>query len=312
MILVFASSLHSIDEQNNLLYSALKSSGKDFVFLNPLHYEELQRLQLLSSFGVNKLLFDGRDISPSTIFHSRLLRADCFIDLPDSCLYPSFLRQKISSFLEEIIFCFKEVNIFPGKYESIQLGESKCAVYRLAHNAGLTVPINTINSFFAPAGDIDYKKVLGFPFSISLNTEIGKEVAVTLLNEKNSEKQTLIGFPWQWQTAIKPKKHIRCVIVGDRIWTYSLSESQLNGRSLREAHEDDNKLLWQEDELPLGVQNSLRRLLSMIGLRYSAPEFLVDINGKYVFIDLNPCGDWFGFSNEKDGTEIAHEIIAKL
>lgn len=312
MILVFASSLYSTDKQNNLLYDALKSSGKDFVFLNPLHYEELRRLQLISSFGVDRLLFDSRDISPSTIFYSRLLRADCLIDLPEGCLYPSFLRQKISSFLEEIVFCFREANIFPGKYENIRLGESKCAVYQLAHNSGLTIPTKTINSFFVPTNDIGYKKVLGFPFSISLNTEIGKEVAVTLLNEKNSEKSTLIGFPWQWQTMVKPRKHIRCVVVGDRLWTYSLSEPQLNGRSLREAHEDDGKLLWQEDKLPVGVQNGLFRLLSAIGLGYSAPEFLVDTNDNYVFIDLNPCGDWFGFSNEKDCAEIAHELVAKL
>ncbi len=312
MILVFASSLYSIDKQNEPLYDALKSSGKEFIFLNPLNYKELQRLQLVSSFGANKLLFNGRGISPSTIFHSRLLRTDCLIDLPESCLYPSFLRQKIGSFLEEIIFCFRDVNIFPGKYNSIQLGESKCAVYQLAYDAGLAVPTNTINAFFAPTNDINYRKALGFPFSISLNTEMGKEVAVTLLNERNAKKSTLIGFPWQWQTAIKLQKHVRCIIVGDRIWTYSLSESQLNGRSLREAHEDDSELLWQEDELPLGVQNGLIRLLSMIGLGYSAPEFLVDTSGNYVFIDLNPCGDWFGFSNEKDGTEIAHEIIAKL
>ena len=141
---------------------------------------------------------------------------------------------------------------------------------------------------------------------------MGNEVPTTLVNEKNTDSTPLMGLPWQWQTVINLKKHIRCIVVGNKIWTYSLSESQLNGRSLREANESDDAFVWREDKLPSMVQNNLLCLLAEIGLRYSAPEFLVDKNNNYIFIDLNPCGDWLGFSNEKDGQKIAREIVAKL
>ena len=311
MIVVFASSFYPSDRQNDLLYQFLSQSGREFLFINPLDYRNINKIQLISANGIVKLYFDRKEVIPKTFFYSRLWRTDCIIDFPNNVIYPNIFRQKVNSFLEEIIFCFKNVKSFPGKYGSLQLGESKCAVYELAHSCGLYTPYITTNSFVKP-DFVDYKKVIGFPFSISLNTEIREEVAVTLLNEADSGDADLFGLPWQWQTKIRPLKHIRCVAVGDKIWAYSLAEEYLNGRSLREAHEEDHVLNWLKESLPADVENKLLVLLEKVDLEYSSPEFLVDEDGRYIFTDLNPCGDWFGFSNEEDGPEIAKEIVSRL
>ena len=312
MIVVFASSLHSNDRQKELLFQSMNNSGKEFLFLNPLDYKSLDRIQLVSVGGLTKLYFEDKEVTPTTFFYSRLWRTDCIIDFPDNVIYPNLFRQKIHSFLEEIIFCFKEVKSFPGRYDDIRLGESKCALYSLAHVCGLDTPYVTTNSFRKP-DNIDYRKVLGSPFSISLNTEMREEVAVTLLNEIDySISSDLLGLPWQWQSQVKPQRHIRCVIVGKKVWTYSLDDKYLKSRSLREANDNGDTLIWKAESLPPEVEKNLLRLLKKIGLEYSSPEFLIDVNGNYIFIDLNPCGDWFGFSNEKDGSKIAQEIIARL
>ncbi len=308
MIVVFASSLYTNDTQIELLRRVLGVSGKRFLFVNPLDPKDLSKIQLYSASGLTKLYFDGKRIVPTTFFHSRLWRTDCIIDIPDNVNYPTFFRQKANSFLEEIEFCFRGVKSFPGKYGDIRLGESKCAVYQVAHSCGLKVPEITVNSFSKPK-NLSYKKVLGFPFSISLNREKGEEVAVTLLNGTEPD---ILGLPWQWQSEVQAQKHIRCVVVGKRIWTSSLSETYLKGRSLREAQDDGDIFVWDQDELPSEVATKLHKLLGKLGLEYAAPEFLIKPNGDHVFIDLNPCGDWYGFMNESESKKIAEEIVSRL
>ena len=308
MIVVFASSLCTNDPQIELLRRVLSASGKRFLFVNPLNPKDLSEIQLYSTGGQIRLYFDGRRIVPTTFFHCRLWRTDCIIDIPDNVNYPTFFRQKADSFLEEIEFCFRGVKSFPGKYGDMRLGESKCAVYQMAHNCGLKIPEITVNSFSKPK-NLSYKKVLGFPFSISLNREKAEEVAVTLLN---GTEPNLFGLPWQWQSEIQPQKHIRCVVVGKKIWTSSLDEARLKGRSLREAQDDGDIFVWDEDKLPREIEAKLLELLEKLGLEYATPEFLVTKNGDHIFIDLNPCGDWYGFMSESESKKIAEEIVSRL
>jgi len=312
MILLFASSLQDFDPQITLLKKELANQGKPFVSINPLQPRELKDWSLENNGGVISVMFRDSGVEIDTVYLSRLWRTDCVIDLPVGCLYPTFFRYKIESFLLEMSFALQATNWFPGSLSNIQAAEAKCFLYKEASRCGLSVPEVTINSFGEPKGENQwYRKVLGFPFGITLNQEIGQEVAITLLNNRGPYEDTCFEFPWQWQIYVKPKFHIRCVAVGDKVWCCRTEEEPFGGRSLREV-QSDMDVEWTPFKLPEDLVSKLTNLLSRLGLSIACPEFLVDGAGDYVFIDLNPCGDWYGFFDTDTSDEIVRNIVSKL
>lgn len=310
MILIFASSLQSYDPQTRLLEEVLASSGKEHCIINPLNSQNLSALELTSDQRGVRLSMHGKQISPSSVYLSRLWRSDCLIDLPEGCSYPTYYRQKVEAFLFEIASALRDSIWFPGRLHNIGEADAKCLLYKEAVACGLNVPEVTVNSFGSPTG-ITYRKVIGYPFSISYNSDAGEEVVVTFYNSTDTKKLSDLELPWQWQRHIQPTLHIRCVAVGDKIWAACADENQFNGLGLREVQEEVD-VLWQEYLLPDASQRGLLQLMEKMEIEMCCPEFLVDDTGNHILIDLNPCGDWYGFFNQDTHHAIAKAVVEKL
>ena len=311
MILVFGSSIFEQDGQNSLLLDVLAGSGKEFVFINPLDPHDLARIELNQHEGKLVLAIDGKETRPETIYMERLWRTDCIVDIPEGCSYPTLFRHKAQDFLTDIRFVVEGARWIPGKYNAIERGESKVALMQTALACGLSVPTITLNSFANHFDSIGYRKVLGPPFTVTYDLVESQEVVTTLLNNKAGETgdEGLVGLPWQWQTPIKAIAQVRCVVVGSRIRCYRAEIDQFKGRSLREAQSDEQEILWKLDTLPSPVATSLLKLCAALELSMCCPEFLIDENGRYIFIDLNPCGDWYGFVDQEENLLVANMIV---
>lgn len=67
---------------------------------------------------------------------------------------------------------------------------------------------------------------------------------------------------------------------------------------------------WLPFKIDSFHEKTIKRLLKKLKLKYACPEFLLTKEGRLVFIDLNPCGDWMGFFNkEEERVKISHGII---
>lgn len=309
MILIFASSLYENDPQIDLLITTLKSESLEFVLINPLDYESIKNIKISIYNGVVNFYYKDKIVDINTVYIARQIRSDCIIKFPILCDCTTLYRQKVEYFISETYALLSDKKWFPGNNIAIKNGDLKINLYKIAFEVGLSPPHSTINSFDCPNVNL-YRKVLGYPFSISYSIEEQEEIAVTLFNKKENF-QDGYGLPWQWQSYIEPLTHLRCVCVGDKIWCFYAEENQLNKKSLREAQEDTD-IIWQNYILPKKHKTSLKSLMARLNLSFACPEFIIDTNGKYQFIDLNPCGDWYGFGTDEENVEIAHEIVANL
>jgi len=314
MILVFGSSIFEQDGQNNILLDVLARSGKEFVFINPLNPTDLARVELSQHKDKLLLAIDGKEIKTRTVYMERLWRTDCIVNIPESCSYPTLFRHKVHDFLTDIRFVVEASKWIPGKYNSIERGESKVALMQTALACDLLVPAITLNSFTDHFVDIKYRKVLGPPFTVTHDSKESQEVVTTLLNSKagGEEDGGLVGLPWQWQSPVTTVAQIRCVVVGTQIRCYRAEIDQFKGRSLREAQGDEQEILWKLDTLPPSVATSLLKLCTALELSMCCPEFLIDEKGQYIFIDLNPCGDWYGFIDQEENLLVANMIVGML
>ena len=50
---------------------------------------------------------------------------------------------------------------------------------------------------------------------------------------------------------------------------------------------------WQPYQLPLEVEEKILRLMNYFSLNYGAIDIILTPDGKHVFLELNPCGEFF-------------------
>lgn len=317
MILIFASSLYKFDPQIDLIKKILDEKGKEYLIINPLNYKELIELELKNVNGKICLCFQNSELKTNSIYFSRKLRTDCILDIPKKFRYTNLFRQKVFSFLMDIIFFLErneKIKHFPSKYHNLEYADSKINILKHAAIVGLIIPQVTINSLSLQNKDIAtiYRKSLGDPFSITFDSKQKEETSVTLFNRIIKTGLNQYNFPWQWQSYINTISLIRCVVVGEKIWSFKLKGKFLSNNNLREIEFNENNIYWKKIILPKKTTSAIQKTASRLKLKFCCPEFIEDKNGNYTFTDMNPYGDWFGFGNEKDNNEICEEIISKL
>ena len=64
-------------------------------------------------------------------------------------------------------------------------------------------------------------------------------------------------------------------------------------------------------ELPAEVVDGLRRLMARLGLRYGAVDMRLRPDGAYVFLEINPAGQWL-FIEEATRQPIAASLARLL
>jgi hypothetical protein len=81
-------------------------------------------------------------------------------------------------------------------------------------------------------------------------------------------------------------REVRVTIVGEKCFAAEfVPNGHVDGRL-------DNNAEYQIHELPGIVQRRLVRLMREFGLAYSTVDLRIDERGEYVFLDLNPQGQY--------------------
>jgi glutathione synthase/RimK-type ligase-like ATP-grasp enzyme len=100
-------------------------------------------------------------------------------------------------------------------------------------------------------------------------------------------------------------------VVGERCFVGAINasrsvEGQVDWRRARpgEVH-------WEKGELPPEVAERLVRLVAELGLVYGAADFIVTPEGRHVFLEVNPGGEW-GMLEKDLGLPIAAALAGAL
>jgi hypothetical protein len=95
--------------------------------------------------------------------------------------------------------------------------------------------------------------------------------------------------PTIFQERIRAKRHLRITVVDDETFTASI-----------EPLREEALLDWRLDRdpkmepfaLPASVEQGIQALRRRLGLRYGAIDMILDENGEYVFLEINPGGQF--------------------
>lgn len=111
-----------------------------------------------------------------------------------------------------------------------------------------------------------------------------------------------------FQEKISKAMDLRVVVMGRQVFPIGIH-----------AHSQDSALDWRKDyahlsysieHLPIEIEQKLLAMVRAFGLQYSSADFIVTPEGQYIFIELNPNGQ-FGWLASATGLPLA-EAMANL
>ncbi len=194
--------------------------------------------------------------------------------------------------------------------------ENKTLQLAVARRAGLVTPDSlitndpaSVRAFHAHHGPIVTKLLDGF----LVNGEDGPGIVPTSTvgQEDLEDLGGLSLAPGLFQGRIPKVMEARALVVGDRVMAA--------GFDSRHVPEDatDWRTHWQvmdhfvPVELPRSVREALCRHARAMDLHYGAADLILTPGGEWVFLEMNPCGEW-GWLQRKGGLDPAGALAELL
>lgn len=125
----------------------------------------------------------------------------------------------------------------------------------------------------------------------------GKELVVFTNPVTPEDLADLSGLslcPATFQELLPKSLEIRVTIVGKRVMSASI-DSQVSARATHDWRRDGVRMIqdWRHYQLPFEVEEKILRLMDYFSLNYGAIDIILTPDGRHVFLELNPSGEFF-------------------
>lgn len=204
---------------------------------------------------------------------------------------------------------------------SIKRADDKLLQLRVAQSLGLQVPDTLVTNAPDQAwqfvcrheGNVAYK-ALSSPFLNSQGIEAGERprVVFTTLLRAHSEDdlQSVRYAPCLLQNYIHKDYELRVTVVDGEVFPTKIRSQEVAG-----AEHDWRRELWavgyERYALPEDLAHRCRQLVAALGLRYGAIDLIRSKTGEYVFLEINPNGQ-YGWIEEAVALPISEAIARAL
>jgi len=188
----------------------------------------------------------------------------------------------------------------------------------LAKKIGLKTPKFSIETDKKCVSDISVKKqIITKPIKDSAPLVIDKDTYqksfTTKVTESFLQKVTCSTFfPSFIQDQISKSIEVRTIFFSDECFsTGIINQSDTGEKDIYDVKYNlgfkQSSLTYFSYKLPKNVENKIIQLMKTIGLNYGAIDFLIDKAGNIFFLEMNPLGQFMGYSIQGE-----HNIERKM
>lgn len=199
------------------------------------------------------------------------------------------------------------------------IGENKFEQLRLAQKAGLTIPESVftnneeiVKHFFYDVCDKQVIAKLHGSLSRSMkgNTSF---FPTTLLVEDHLQqlKNSLEYCPMIFQKKIEKQYELRIIYIDGDFFVGKINATLSETGKIDWRATKEKNVGWDVYELPKNVCSSITEMMKSMGLFFGAIDMIRQKDGQYVFLEVNPQGEW-GMLQRDLGYSIGETIAEKL
>lgn len=205
---------------------------------------------------------------------------------------------------------------------AIRAAESKPFQLRLAADLGLATPRTLVTmqsararSFLAACRGRMVFKALAQSGEPWLHDGDGTPLLqlTNVLDEQHLELLDRVQLaPCLFQEYVEKKVELRVTVVGDKVFAAEL-DSQSDSATVVDWRRMDHArpIPHQPHQLPPLVEDACRRMVSLLRLRYGAIDLILTPEDEYVFLEINPVGQW-GWIEQLTGMPICAALCDLL
>lgn len=189
----------------------------------------------------------------------------------------------------------------------VRRASNKQLQLQLAREIGLEIPRTLITN--SKKAVLDFAKTCPSGMITKMQSsfaiyEDGLEKVVFTSKVKEEDLEHLDSLnlsPMVFQELIPKKLEFRVTIVGNRIFSSAI-DSQKHSVTEIDWRRDGLGLLqkWKPVDLPQEVEEKLFKLMNSLQLQYGAADLLLTPDGRYVFLEVNPAGEYFWLDEQRD------------
>ena len=132
-----------------------------------------------------------------------------------------------------------------------------------------------------------------------------------LASPREEDARAIEAVPFIVQQEVKKAADIRVTVVSKSIFATAI-QSQTDADALVDWRRGDVLLMAHAvHELPASIAGKCIALVQAFVLRFGAIDLILDRQGAYWFLEINPNGQW-GWIQAKTGQPIARAIVDEL
>lgn len=207
-------------------------------------------------------------------------------------------------------------------YFRVKEAETKEFQLKLAQRIGMNIPQTSITNgaqdaqqFFKQRTQEGKEVITKMQSSFALYHNGQEEVVFTnVVGEEDmaAMEEGLVTCPMQFQTKTEKVRELRVTVIGEAVYSFEI-DSQASDKAKNDWRRDGMAMLdqWQPHELPASVKDQMLQLMRLLRLNYGAADFILTPEGDYVFLEVNPSGEFFWLDRLADG-EMSKQVAAVL
>ena len=182
--------------------------------------------------------------------------------------------------------------------QRINVAENKLRQLRVAQEIGLNIPQTLVTNnpsearefFFKLEGKVVVKLLT--PLSYSMKGSSFFLFTSKVKEEDLLDAETLSYCPMIFQEQIPKLRELRIVFVDGNFFVGAVDASQYAESAVDWRCADDKNFVWQPFQLPEELAVSLNLFMKKFGLLFGAFDFIQTPSDEYVFLEVNPTGEW--------------------
>ncbi|NES19300.1 MAG: MvdD family ATP-grasp ribosomal peptide maturase [Symploca sp. SIO3E6] len=188
------------------------------------------------------------------------------------------------------------------KMVNVDLAKNKQLQLQVAREVGLFTPrtLTTNNPEAVKQFALECKEqgiITKMLSSFAIYDDQGKEFVVFTNPVKDEDLEHLEGLnlcPMTFQEKVPKALELRTIIVGNRVFTAAIDSQSLEG-STYDWRKEGRALVksWEHYDLPEDVEKKLLKLMAYFSLNYGAIDIILTPDGRHVFLEVNPVGEFF-------------------
>jgi hypothetical protein len=299
----------------------LRERGEDVFAFNPARFPTEFAISLAYSAHGD---LEARLIGPDGAIDLRRVKAVWSHQQEQSFAHAEIAEPKARRYIEHLcrviigdVWQTTDCLWLPGPPTVLGPAQYKLTQLKLASEVGFELPPTLVTTnpddlfpFYRAHGGQIISKPAGVTSSWLLETDVVRYTEPVTPRDLGYV-DALRFAPIIFQAYVPKRVELRVTVVGDRVFAAEIHTQGGHRTRFDWRHYDEYRTPYAPHELPPDVRLACLRLVERLGLSYGALDLILTPDGRYVFLEINPGGQyaWIELATDLPITEAICDLL---